>query len=326
MSVLTRMRVDARPANRQSMNHSLSPATGRPFACDTFRPVLADDATVLAVTIDPSRLSAGIVSVDGEILVHDRISTPVHEIWRVLEQLIGRVLAAAPTDRPEPSAVGVSCSGPIDVIAGSVSPHLIGTWTAFPLRDQLESLTSLPVVLDTTAGALAQAERRIGEAVDVDTFLMVIADTTIESAGMIGGDRLRGALGNAGSLGHIVVDPGGRKCWCGASGCLAALASSTELEREMNRPLRRATETIIERTGIMYGRALASMLALVDVSTVFITGSVVDTFGDPFLATIEREVRLRSRLAHLREFSLVELSGTTQPLVAAASVASATRR
>ena len=91
------------------------------------------------------------------------------------------------------------------------------------------------------------------------------------------------------------------------------MVSATDLEREMNRPLRRATDTIIDRTGIMIGRAIARTLAIVDVSTVFITGSVVDTFGDPLVEAIHREVMLRSRLTHLAGFSLVELSDPVQP-------------
>ena len=62
-------------------------------------------------------------------------------------------------------------------------------------------------------------------------------------------------------------------------------------------------------------------MAIVDVSTVFITGSVVDTFGDPLLEAVHREVMLRSRLANLGGFSLVELSGHVQPLVGAAALA-----
>ncbi len=89
----------------------------------------------------------------------------------------------------------------------------------------------------------------------------------------------------------------------------------------MNRPLRRATQSIIERTGIMTGRAIASAVAVFDVSTFFITGSVVDTFGDALLEAIHREVVLRSRLAHLSNLQVLELSGSNQPLVAAASVA-----
>ncbi len=280
----------------------------------------APGSTVLSVVVDPVRLSAGIVDASGEVIVRDRISTPSREVWRVLEQLIGRVLAAASDDVAAPVAVAVSTTTPFDGTAGSVSPHLIPAWTAFPLRVYLEDLTGLPVVLDSAAGALAEGERWLGAARQIDSSLTLVVDATVESACIVAGRRLRGAQGNAGSIAHAIVEPAGSACWCGGSGCLAVMASATDLEREMNRPLRRATETIIDRTGILVGRAIASTLAIVDVSTVFITGSVVDTFGDALLEAIHREVMLRSRLTHLGDFSLVELTDPVQPLVAASAL------
>lgn len=277
--------------------------------------------TVLSVVVDPGRLVVGIVDGEGEILVRDRVGTPGREVWRSLEQVVGRVLAARPDDVAVPTAVGVSCAGPIDLASGSVSPPSVPAWNAFALRDHLADLTGLPVYLDTLAGASATAEQWVGDAVDVDSFLLISLDHSIESACIIARRRLWGAHGNAGSLAHVVVEPGGALCSCGASGCLNAYASSAALEAEMNRPLRRATPSIIERTGIMTGRAIASAAAVFDVTTFFVTGSVVDTFGDAMLEPIRREVTHRSRLAHLSDLQVLELSGYNQPLVAAASVA-----
>jgi glucokinase len=277
--------------------------------------------SVVAVVIDSGRLSAGIVSSDGDVLVRDRVGTPGREVWRSLEQIVLRILAARPDDVALPTAVGVSCAGPIDVAAGSVSPAAIPAWVGFTLRDHLAELTGLPVHLDTLAGAAAIAEQWVGEAVDVPSFALVMLDQTIESAVVVGGVRLRGAHGNAGSIAHMLVEPGGATCACGAAGCLSAYACTTALETEMNRPMRRATRSIIERTGIMIGRAIASGAAAFDVTTFFVGGAVIDTFGDPVLDAIRRELASRAHLSHLAELQVVELSGFGQPLVAAASVA-----
>jgi glucokinase len=276
---------------------------------------------VLAVVVDPGRLAAGIVSSTGEVLVRDRIGAPGREVWRALDQLVRRVLAARPDDVELPSAVGVSCVGSIDLAAGSVSPASIPAWSGFTLRDHLAELTGLPVHLDTSAGAAATAERWVGEAVTTPSFAMVLFDQSIESAVVIDGVRLWGAHGNAGSLGHVLVEPGGLACVCGSVGCLHAYASTAALEAEMNRPLRRATASIVERTGIMIGRALATAAAAFDVTTFFVGGAVVDTFGDDVLAAVRRELTQRSRLPHLAGSQVIELSGFAQPLTAAAAVA-----
>jgi glucokinase len=306
MSVVTVGRLDRGVSKRQS--GVASPTVG------------LTETTVLAVVVDPGRLAAGIVDQRGEVLVRDRIGTPNREVWRALEQLVRRVLAARPDEVAAPSAVAVSCAGPIDEPAGSVSPAALPAWSGFPLRRHIEDLTGLPVVLDTLAGAVAEGELRFGDTLTTSSFLTLVLDRTIESACMIDGVRLRGAHGNAGSLAHVTVDPGGQSCSCGADGCLAALASASALEAEMNRPLRRATPSIIERTGIMVGRAVASSAAAFDVSTFVVSGVVVDTFGDALLDTVRREAASRLRLPHLAGLQVVEPSGFVQPLVGAAAL------
>jgi glucokinase len=276
---------------------------------------------VLAVAIEPSRLAAGLVDASGEVLVRDRVGTPSREIWRALEQLVRRVLAARPDEVGPPSVVGVSCSGPLDLAAGSVSPAALPAWTSFALRDRLADLTGLPVLLDTTAGAFAEGERRFGDTTDSDSYFALLLDHEVESACIVGGIRLRGAHGNAGSLAHVCVDPAGPRCTCGATGCLRALAAQVALEAELNRPLRRATASIIERTGIMVGRAVASAAAVFDVTTFLVAGSVVDTFGDGMLDVVRREAAARSKLDHLAGLEVLEPSGYLQPLTAAAAVA-----
>lgn len=277
--------------------------------------------TVLAVVVGPGRLSAGLIDTQGAALVRDRIATPTREVWRSLEQLVLRVLAARPSEVAKPSIVAVSCSGPIDAAAGTVSPAAVESWEQFPLRQQLEALTGLPVLMDTLAGATAEAELRFGGTLGASTFFTLILDQAVESACVIDGVRLRGAHGNAGSLAHLTVDPGGRRCACGAAGCLAAFASAAALEAETNRPLVRVPSSIVERTGLMVGRAIASAAAAFDVSTFALSGAVVNTFGDAMLDVARREVAARSRLAHLRELRIVAGSGSVQSLSAAAAVA-----
>jgi glucokinase len=276
---------------------------------------------VLAVAIEPSRLAAGLVDASGTVLLRDRVTTPSRDVWRKLEQLIRRVIAAAPEGLGAPQAVGVSCTGPLDVSAGTVSPPLVPTWTNFALREHLERLTGRPVELDTAGGAITEAERWIGEAVGVSSYLKVQIDTTVESGCVIDGVRLSGSFGNAGAIAHVNVEPGGKECQCGAFGCLEAYVSSSALEAELNRPLGRATAPIIDRTGIMLGRALASTCATLDVTTVFLSGNVIDVLGDPMLEAMHRELAVRSRLKNLSGLRVIEPPERLAPLTAAASLA-----
>ena len=121
----------------------------------------------------------------------------------------------------------------------------------------------------------------------------------------------------------------GLPCWCGARGCLEPYLSSIALEAEMNRPLRRANPSIVERAGIMLGRAIASACATIDIDTVFVTGGVIDAFGDQLLDVARRELLTRTRLPNLAGISVIEPVEHINPLLRAASLvlsSSATNR
>jgi glucokinase len=291
---------------------------------------------VLAVVIETGRLAAGLVDGAGGVIVRDRIAIPAHDVWPGLERLIGRVLAAAPRTVEPPQAVGVLCSGTVDTRAGAVSPHYVPAWSVFPLRQRLEDLTERPVVLDTLGGGLALARLRAIDdraraaetASDVDewpehvirsrSFLELRVGATVDSGCVISGGRLRGAHGNAGSVAHTNVDPYGRTCWCGSTGCLEVTTSASAIEAEIGRPLQHANASIVERTGMMLGRAVASFAATVDVSTVFVSGSVLEVMGPAVMSSMRRELAARARLPNLVDLTVVEAPPPVSPIVAAA--------
>jgi glucokinase len=277
----------------------------------------------LAIDLGVSRLAAGVVDDDGRILVRDRVTTPARHVWPALTRLVGRVLAASPDD-VRPVAAGVSCVGPVDHAAGSVNAPQVPTWHGFAIRDELAEATGLPVELDTGGRALAQAEAWCGRAVDRPDFVALLVGDTVEGGIVAGGRLLQGRSGNAGDLGHLVVEGEGRPCRCGGFGCLDAYAGGASIEAETNRPLRRAPSAIIERTGIMVARAIASVAAMVDVRLVVVAGAVPAAFGQPMFDAVDRELEQRSRLVHLRRLLVVPGSGG--PLLGAAALARARHR
>ncbi|MEM9038901.1 MAG: ROK family protein [Actinomycetota bacterium] len=261
---------------------------------------------VFAVAVEPGRLSAGLVGRRGEVLVRDRVSMPTRDVWRSLEGLVRRVQAAAAPSVGEFDVVSVSSTGPVDIHAGTVSPPHVPGWTSFPLVEHLHAATGRPVVLDSAGAAAVEAERWVGEADPGSSYASVVIDAVCDSGCVVRGRRMIGAHGNAGSLAHVIVEPGGRRSWTGIEGSLDPYVSAIALEAEMNRPLRRATDSIVERAGIMLGRAIASYTAMVDLDAVFVSGAVLDAFGDTLLGICRREVAARSKLPFLGAMQIVE--------------------
>lgn len=287
-------------------------------------------AAYLAIDVGTDRLAAGIVDDSGEVLLRDRVATPPRDVWPALHRLVRRVVAARPVDADTVVACGVTSEGPIDREAGTVTPLHVTAWSKFPLVERVAELTGLPTAVDTAAHGRVLAERWIGAAQDVDDVMVVIMSSAVE-AGIVSGGRLRrGRHGNAGALGHMLVEPDGLLCVCGAQGCLTPYVSAPALEEETNRPLRRAPASIIERAGVMLGRAVSSAAAVFDLRLVLLTGFVPSVFGAPFLDASRRELDQRSRLAYLRAdpdkaASAVDIDftvlGSEAPLVGAAGVA-----
>jgi glucokinase len=275
--------------------------------------------TYLAVDVGGTKLSAGIVDGSGVIQVRDRIATPQREVWPALLRLVRRVIAAAPT---APVACGVGCGGPLDPHGRTVSPLHIPSWTSFPLAGELEEATGLPTTVESDAKALVLGEAWCGAAVGRSDFIGVVMGTGVGGGVFSGGRLLVGRLGNAGQIGHLIVEPNGRECVCGGRGCLEAYCGGRAIELETGRPPQHAPQAIVERTGLLVGRALASLAALCDTQFAVIGGSVALGFGETFFEAVRQEAHARARLPFTTGLEIVPTGlGPDAPLIGAAALA-----
>lgn len=276
----------------------------------------------LAIDLGPTRLAAAVVDAEGEIVVRDRVATPARNVWPSLTQLARRVLAANPSD-VVPASVGVTCPGPIDRGTGAMKPVGMPLWHDFPLRRELAHVSGLPVDVDTAGRGLALAELWRGEPAGLgpaeQQLATLVLGDDVDGALVVNGELAQGLTGNLGQFGHLIVEPGGVECACGASGCLTVYAGARGIEAATGRDLRRTPSAIVERTGIMVGRACASMAAMLDVAEIVIGGVVPSVFGAAFFDALAKELDQRSGLSHLEA---LRVRGTTVgPLVAAAAIA-----
>ena len=282
-------------------------------------------AGYLAIDLGQTRLTAGVVDPDGNIVLRDRVATPSRNVWPALTQLVRRVLAANPTG-VAPVAVGVTCPGPIDHGTGSMKPVGLPMWHDFPLRRELTAITELPVYIDTPGRGLARAELWRGEFASVPAAEQHVATLSIgddvDGALVSAGAVLEGLTNNLGQFGHLIVEPGGAPCTCGAAGCLAAYASVRAIEATTGRELRRTPAARVNNIGIMVARACASMAALFDPAQIVIGGVVPEVLGAPFFEALEKEFEQRSGLDHLATVRVRGVgSRSIGPLVGAAAVA-----
>jgi len=123
-------------------------------------------------------------------------------------------------------------------------------------------------------------------------------------------------------IGHVVVEPDGRPCICGGKGCLETYCGGRAIEAETGRPPQRAPAAIVERTGVMVGRALASVGAVCDLKLAIVGGSVALGFGEPFFRAAQDELDKRARLPFTSGFQVMPATlGPRAPLIGAAALA-----
>lgn len=276
----------------------------------------------LAVDIGGTKIAAGLVDLSGAVVHRDQVATPrstdPEQVWAALAGLVGRVQAAS--DAP-PTACGVGCGGPMEEGGETVSPLNIGAWRRFPLRRRVAEVTGLPTAVDNDAKALALGEGWTGAARGVDDYLAMVVSTGVGGGIVLEGRLLGGRTGNAGHVGHLVVEPGGRSCSCGGRGCLEAEASGTAIRAITGADPADAPPEIVARTGTLVGRAVASVANLLDLRLAVVAGSVALGFGAPFFEAARTEVAGRARLefsagTQVRPGGL----GPDGPLVGAAAV------
>jgi len=233
------------------------------------------------------------------------------------------------------------------------APNL--AWRDEPLRERVEVLAGLPVIMDNDANAIAWGELCYGAARGYDNVVLLAIGTGIGCGLVLGGRLYRGSAGMAGEPGHSRVVPGGRMCGCGNRGCLEQYASGSALVAQARDFARRRPEGAIrllqlggghpegiggpqvtqaaregdpaalrcfQTVGGWLGQGMADIAAVLDPACFVIGGGVSEAGGlllDPARASFERALAGRGH----RPFADIKIAelGPDAGLVGAADLA-----
>ncbi len=276
---------------------------------------------VLAVDVGGTKLAAAVVAADGTLTARHQVPTAGADAEALFALLVGLVDRVA-TDGDRLVACGVGSGGPMTEGGEAVSPVNIAAWRDFPLRRRLADHLGLPTWVDNDAKALALAEGWKGAARGAADYLAMVVSTGVGGGIVLDGRLLDGAAGNAGHIGHLITVEDGRRCGCGATGCLEAEASGTAIAAITGRPAHEADVAVRRRTGTLVGRAVASVANLLDLRLACVAGSVALGYGEVFFSAAQTEIDRCSRIAHARGTRIVPAGlGADGPLIGAGAVA-----
>ncbi len=125
----------------------------------------------------------------------------------------------------------MAAAGQIDPKTGVViqATKLIPRWQGTRIAGILTERFNLPVKAINDASGAALGEGKFGAARGVKDFICITIGTGVGGGIVSGGKLLGGALGVAGSIGHMTIDCDGRPCNCGSVGCLEAYVAGTAI-------------------------------------------------------------------------------------------------
>lgn len=292
----------------------------------------------VGVHLDPAVTTFVVLDLVGAVVKHSRIKTPsgtdpgavIDTIAAEIKQLI----LESGVDAARIAGLGIASPGPIDLEEGTVvDPPLLLGWDRVPLRDALAAATGLSTIVDKDVTSAAVAETWAGGPSGAGSFVFMYMGTGIGCGIVLNDEVVRGTSGNAGEIGHIIVDPGGAPCDCGMGGCIKSSCIPQVLVAQaveagvLDGPVAAVTgpalqegfaalcaaagagdqraQDIIDRSAVLVARAVSTVTNALDVDRVVFGGPFWTGLSQRYLERIPELVREGSATRKIHEIEVV---------------------
>jgi len=186
----------------------------------------------IGISLEPGRVSAGLVNLVGEILERREVDIDTHDQRGVLGTVIGliRELRRRPAAAERLWGIGVALPGPlVKTDISFIGPTTLEGWSDLSVFDELRDASHLQVFYSVDSVAAALGETLFGVARALDNFFYMHFGVGLGGTLVVNRSAHRGANGNATEIGHIPAVPGGKPCYCGNAGCLERYLSLQSL-------------------------------------------------------------------------------------------------
>lgn len=253
----------------------------------------------LGLEVNVDYLGVRVLDLTGDVVVDRVVPGALHDsdpavVLRQLGELALEVSDGVAAAGMTVAGARLALPGLVDPRTGllEVAPNL--GWSSLDPVPLL-GLGELPVRIANEAKLAALAELAGGSDVAApDSFVFVSGDVGIGAAIVVDRALFLGERGWNGEIGHVVVDPAGPRCSCGAFGCLEQYAGKEAMMRAAGLPPDAPLAALVALlTGqdaaagagaggaaLPAGRALGSALAdfvnLLDVSTIVLGGAYTE--------------------------------------------------
>jgi glucokinase len=315
----------------------------------------------IGIDLGATKIAGGLVDEHGALLAEAHALTRAAEgapaviarIAQVVQQLMGR--AHAPV-----TGVGIGTPGLVDGAAGIVRNAVNLNWHGeVPLAHAVAATVAertglrLPVYVENDANAQAVGEVVFGAGKGLDSLVLLTIGSGLGGGVIANGRLVAGATYTAAELGHLVIDPDGRRCACGLHGCVETVVSGPGLVKTVrelldtghgdsvlrgNVELTAADVLAAARSGDApalaaldvtarwLGITLASAVAVVNPAAIVIGGGLGLAAFDLLIPGAQRELARRVIPQSLDKLQIVPAQVTSSAVGGAALVHLGTRR
>ncbi|MFE5307495.1 ROK family protein [Isoptericola sp. NPDC056605] len=253
----------------------------------------------LGLEVNVDYLGARALDLVGDVVAERVVTGSLHdsdprEVLARLRTIATEVIAEVEAGGMRVAGARLALPGLVDVRGArlEVAPNL--GWSSVEPVPELDLRAGDGSALDVEVANEAKLAALAELAGDVpSSFLYVSGDVGVGAGIVVDRHLFLGERGWNGEIGHVVVDPAGPRCSCGATGCLEQYAGKEVLLRGAGLPSSAPVHAIVDllragddaalatvrRGGRALGAALATFVNLVDVSTIVLGGAYAELFG-----------------------------------------------
>lgn len=295
----------------------------------------------IGVDVGGTKINAGWISSDGEVLLHHTIPTAAGQ-GRVMDRILQAIEAVhADKDQLPEGAVfagiGVGTAGQVDAATGAIrfASDLLPGYTGTKVKQEIEEKYRVPTFVDNDVNVLAWTELKLGAGRGARHLICLALGTGVGGAIVVDGKLVHGTWGGAAELGHLSVDFNGLPCVCGGIGCLEQYASGTGIAKRMQMKLDAAREAgqhhpasadsgqvdakqvvtlwqagdalateVMDETFAALGAAIASLAHAFNPEVIVIGGGVAEA-GEPIFTRIREEANKRGMRSFMEDLRIV---------------------
>lgn len=255
-------------------------------------------------------------------------------------ELFEEMITESGIERKRLLGIGIGVQGIVNFDEGIIKmiPNQ-DDWANVPLASYVEDKLGYKVFIDNESRMRGYGEKWIGLAKNIDNFLIISVNETLNAGVFINGKCIRGTDFLAGEIGHMKLDKKGPNCVCGNKGCFEAFVNLSGIRNifDRNSSLEeykdslfarkfkgnnnkimiselfnhfhkgdKLAKLIVDEISYWFGVGIANIISIIDPKLIIIHGQYIlggDYFKNKIIETINKEFLLNIQKENNIEYS-----------------------